>query len=62
MDRLAPGLEGYRSQYAAKGLPVDDETVVLFAMFPLQVEALVRRMALTIDGQRHDVSVQKLDA
>ncbi len=94
-DLLAPGLEGYRSQCAAKGLPVDDETAVLFAMFPQQVEALVkgtpaappavakappapaptpaapvspahsnggavRRMVLTIDGQRHEVGVEKL--
>lgn len=92
-DLLAPGLEGYRSQCAAKGLPVDDETTVLFAMFPQQIEALVkgpspaspvevktspvpvariatpapnggpvRTMVLNIDGKRHEVSVQKMDA
>jgi oxaloacetate decarboxylase alpha subunit/pyruvate carboxylase subunit B len=39
-DLLEPGLEGYRSQCAAKKLPTDDETAVLYAMFPQQVEAL----------------------
>ncbi|MEO8617153.1 MAG: pyruvate carboxylase subunit B, partial [Luteolibacter sp.] len=41
-DLLAPGLEGYRKQCADKGLPIDDETAVLFAMFPQQVEALIK--------------------
>jgi oxaloacetate decarboxylase alpha subunit/pyruvate carboxylase subunit B len=96
-DILAPGLENYRSQCVGKGLPADDETAVLFAMFPLQVEALIngasaaqpapptapappapapptpappapvlsdnhsaRKMILTIDGQRHQVCVQKM--
>lgn len=39
-DLLEPGLEGHRAACAAKGLPTDDETTVLFAMFPQQVEAL----------------------
>jgi oxaloacetate decarboxylase alpha subunit/pyruvate carboxylase subunit B len=90
-DLLQPGLEGYRKQCAEKGLPQTDEIAVLFAMFPQQVEALVkgvppapavtakpapapaptvseplnggpvRKMVLTIDGQRHEVSVQKMD-
>jgi oxaloacetate decarboxylase alpha subunit/pyruvate carboxylase subunit B len=41
-DLLAPGLEKYRRQCAEKGLPVEDEIVVLFAMFPQQVEALLK--------------------
>jgi oxaloacetate decarboxylase alpha subunit/pyruvate carboxylase subunit B len=41
-DLLAPGMDGYRQQAAAKGVPTDDEMVVLFAMFPQQVEALVK--------------------
>ena len=95
-DLLEPGLENYRKQCAEKGLPTDDETTVLFAMFPQQVEALVKgtppaeakpaaapaaakpapapapasnanvvsrsHMVLTIDGQRHEVSVEKLGA
>jgi len=40
-DLLEPGLEGYKRQCAEKGLPSDDETAVLFAMFPQQVEALI---------------------
>jgi oxaloacetate decarboxylase alpha subunit/pyruvate carboxylase subunit B len=97
-DLLAPGLEGYRAQCAAKSLPTDDETAVLFAMFPQQIEALVKgvpaaepkaapkpapakpapapvlqsappsaaaatrqQMVLTIDGQRHEVLVEKLE-
>lgn len=39
-DLLDPGLENYRKQAGEKGLPTDDETTVLFAMFPQQVEAL----------------------
>ncbi|MHC1765560.1 MAG: pyruvate carboxylase subunit B [Verrucomicrobiia bacterium] len=42
-DLLEPGMEKYRKQCADKGLPVDDETVVLFAMFPQQVEALYKK-------------------
>jgi len=41
-DLLEPGMEKYRRQCADKGLPTDDETVVLFAMFPQQVEALFK--------------------
>ena len=41
-DLLEPGLEGYRKQCVEKGLPDDDETVVLYAMFPQQIEALVK--------------------
>jgi pyruvate carboxylase subunit B len=41
-DLLEPGLEGYRKQCADKGLPTDDEITVLYAMFPQQVEALVK--------------------
>jgi pyruvate carboxylase subunit B len=41
-DLLEPGLENYRKQCAGKGLPTDDEITVLYAMFPQQVEALVK--------------------
>ena len=41
-DLLAPAMDGLRKQCADKGLPTDDETVVLFAMFPQQVEALLK--------------------
>jgi oxaloacetate decarboxylase alpha subunit/pyruvate carboxylase subunit B len=41
-DLLEPGLEACRAQCAAKGLPTDDETAVLFAMFPQQIEALLK--------------------
>ncbi|MEI6176408.1 MAG: pyruvate carboxylase subunit B [Verrucomicrobiota bacterium] len=98
-DLLAPGLEGFRSQCAEKGLPTNDEITVLFAMFPQQIEALVkgtpatepaktaapkkpdseaapaappaapaptanvensRNMVLSINGKRHDVTVETL--
>jgi oxaloacetate decarboxylase alpha subunit/pyruvate carboxylase subunit B len=101
-DLLEPGLEGYRKQCADKGLPTNDEITVLFAMFPQQIEALIKgvpaaepkpapapapakptteapapapspvpasatagnqsRMILTIDGKRHDVLVEKVEA
>ena len=41
-DLLEPGLEKYRAQCAEKGLPVKDEIVVLFAMYPQQVETLCK--------------------
>jgi oxaloacetate decarboxylase alpha subunit/pyruvate carboxylase subunit B len=41
-DLLKPGLEACRSQCREKGLPDDEETAVLFAMFPQQVEALFK--------------------
>jgi pyruvate/oxaloacetate carboxyltransferase len=44
-DLLEPGLEKYRKQCADKGLPTDDEIVVLFAMYPQQVEALFKPKA-----------------
>ena len=44
-DSLPPGLEAQRAKCQEKGLPTDDETVVLFAMFPQQVEALYKPAA-----------------
>jgi pyruvate carboxylase subunit B len=41
-DLLEPAMEKYRAQCEEKGLPVDDEIVVLFAMFPQQVEDLLK--------------------
>ena len=96
-DLLQPSLEGYRKQCAEKSLPTDNETVVLFAMFPQQIEAYIKgtpapeikaaptkpaaaaaplvsppqpdanvisrnQMILTIDGNRHEVTVEKLSS
>jgi oxaloacetate decarboxylase alpha subunit/pyruvate carboxylase subunit B len=44
-DLLEPGMEKYRQQCVAKGLPDNDEIVVLFAMFPQQIEALLKPKA-----------------
>ena len=41
-DGLAPKMPSLRSELAAKGLPSDDDTAVLYAMFPREVEALLR--------------------
>jgi oxaloacetate decarboxylase alpha subunit/pyruvate carboxylase subunit B len=100
-DLLEPGMEKYRKQCAEKGLPTDDETVVLFAMFPQQVEAyfnksasavpaptapkapapspaapppasppapvarsngaLGKRLFVTVNGKRHEVTVETLE-
>jgi hypothetical protein len=38
-------MEKYRKQCAEKGLPTSDEIVVLFAMFPQQVEDLLKHNA-----------------
>ena len=95
-DLLEPGLEKYRKQCADKGLPTTDEIVVLYAMFPQQVEELIKPKAapaaaaakpvasatatapatpaaptaraagpgkhlfVTVNGQRHDVTVETL--
>ena len=95
-DLFEPAMEKYRSQCAEKTLPTDDETVVLFAMFPQQVESLHkpkngpvvavpakmtstvpasapavsarlqgnkgRRMFVTVQGRRHEVTVEALEA
>ena len=44
-DLLPPAMETYRKQCAEKSLPTDDETVVLFAMFPQQVQDLHKAKA-----------------
>ncbi len=41
-DHLEPGMEKYRKQCGEKALPTDDEIVVLYAMFPQQVEELLK--------------------
>jgi pyruvate carboxylase subunit B len=46
-DLLQPGLEAYRKQCADKGLPATDEIAVLFAMFPQQIEAVVKGLPAT---------------
>ena len=94
-DLLAPGMEKYRKQCAEKGLPTTDEIVVLFAMFPQQVEELLkpktvpaaarraaappanpvpasattvrasgpgRHLFVTVNGPRHDVTVETLES
>lgn len=95
-DLLKPGLEACRAQCRDKGLPDDEETAVLFAMFPQQVEALLKPKAaaavaptttppkqpaistpptmstrppgangkhlfVTVNGKRHDVTVETLE-
>jgi oxaloacetate decarboxylase alpha subunit/pyruvate carboxylase subunit B len=92
-DLLEPGMEKCRKQCAEKSLPTDDETVVLFAMFPQQVEDLHkakskaaaadsaapsavpakaranpsrtngpgRHLFVTVNGKRHDVTVETLE-
>jgi len=44
-DRLAPAMDKYRAELAAKGLPVNDEAAVLYAMFPQQTEAVLKGTA-----------------
>jgi oxaloacetate decarboxylase alpha subunit/pyruvate carboxylase subunit B len=94
-DLLPPAMETYRKQCADKSLPTDDETVVLFAMFPQQVQDLhkakaagaaaattatprpeapmaaaapaavhsasARKLFVTVEGLRHDVTVETLE-
>ncbi len=44
-DLIEPGMAKYRAQCVEKGLPTTDEVVVLFAMFPQQVEDLYKPKA-----------------
>jgi oxaloacetate decarboxylase alpha subunit/pyruvate carboxylase subunit B len=44
-DLLAPGMPKLREQLAAKNYPVTDEMAVLYAMFPQQVDALLKPKA-----------------
>ena len=93
-DLLPPALETYRKQAVEKGLPADDETAVLFAMLPQQMQDLYkaktappaaagpvtlqspapapaaartvtatsgRKLAVTINGKRHEVTVENLE-
>jgi pyruvate/oxaloacetate carboxyltransferase len=41
-DLLEPGLPSLRDKLKEKNLPDDDETAVLFAMFPVETEKLLR--------------------
>jgi oxaloacetate decarboxylase alpha subunit/pyruvate carboxylase subunit B len=41
-DLLEPGMPALREKLEEKGLPGDDETAVLFAMFPVETERLLR--------------------
>ena len=100
-DALEPRMPRLRAELAQKGLPVDDEHCVIYAMFPRELENLYRtgagpaaspapgpavarapqpavrapqavqpvipgtgkkisRLALTVDGQPHQVSVEEL--
>lgn len=41
-DLLEPAMPGLRAKLKEKGLPEDDETAVLFAMFPVETERLIK--------------------
>lgn len=92
-DSLAPGMDKLRTELKTKNLPVNDETAVLYAMFPRDVTNLyfppaatpapaaqpaaapatssngvaslpgkgpLKKMALTVNAHRYDVSVQEV--
>jgi pyruvate/oxaloacetate carboxyltransferase len=100
-DALEPRMPKLRAELAQKGLPSDDEHCVIYAMFPQELEKLLKagaskpatpaaapvvaapqqsevkapapaaltipgtnkkisQLALTIDGKRHEVSVEEL--
>lgn len=42
-DSLKPNVDNLRKQLAEKGLPTTDEAVVLFAMFPMEYEKLIKK-------------------
>jgi pyruvate/oxaloacetate carboxyltransferase len=49
-DALEPRMAGLRAELAQKGLPVDDEHCVIYAMFPREVENLYRTGAGKADA------------
>lgn len=53
-DLLAPGLPALREKLKEKGLPGDDETAVLFAMFPVETERLMRGEKPTAKSEPED--------
>jgi oxaloacetate decarboxylase alpha subunit/pyruvate carboxylase subunit B len=44
-DSLKPNVDNLRKQLAEKDLPTTDEAVVLFAMFPMEYEKLIKNPA-----------------
>jgi len=48
-DGLKPQVEEFRKQLADKGLPTTDEAVVLFAMFPMEYEKLIKNPDSIVD-------------
>ena len=71
-DHLSPAMEKWRDEIRKKNLPVNDEVAVLYAMFPQQVETLLKpkppvvnvsanakHFAMTINGNKHDVYVEE---
>lgn len=48
-DGLAPQVEEFRTKLAEKGLPTTDEAVVLFAMFPMEYEKLIKNPGSIVD-------------
>lgn len=48
-DGLKPQVDDLRKQLADKGLPTTDEAVVLFAMFPMEYEKLIKNPASIVD-------------
>ena len=48
-DSLKPNVENLRKQLAEKQLPTTDEAVVLFAMFPMEYEKLIKNPGSIVD-------------
>ena len=48
-DSLKPNVENLRKQLAEKDLPTTDEAVVLFAMFPVEYEKLIKNPGSIVD-------------
>jgi len=48
-DSLKPNVENLRKQLAEKALPTTDEAVVLFAMFPVEYEKLIKNPGSIVD-------------
>ena len=48
-DSLKPNVDNLRKQLTEKNLPTTDEAVVLFAMFPVEYEKLIKNPGSIVD-------------
>jgi pyruvate carboxylase subunit B len=61
-DSLAPRMTALKAELAGKGLPTDDDTAVLWAMFPREMEALLKPKPAPAPAPAPEVTVAAASA